>query len=127
MSGDKSRNVGARDIGAAGEDRAAAFLAAAGYRIITRNFHSRLGEIDIIAQKDAYIVFVEVKARKNSSTVGGVEAVSTSKQRKIIQTALFYLAGHRCNLQPRFDIIEVLPTRINHLQNAFDAEGFYGF
>ncbi|MCL2486432.1 MAG: YraN family protein [Oscillospiraceae bacterium] len=127
MSGENGGKSAARDIGAAGEDRAANFLAAAGYRIITRNFHSRLGEIDIIAQKDAYIVFVEVKARKNGSMVGGIEAVSISKQRKIIKTALFYMGGHRCNLQPRFDIIEVLPTRINHLQNAFDAEGVYGF
>lgn len=121
-----------RGIGDEGEDSAAAFLRSNGYTMIARNYTSRFGEIDIIAQKNTYIIFVEVKTRKANSLVGGIEAVSISKQRKIIKTAMMFMANEKINLQPRFDIIEVVTQRgfdpkINHLENAFDSEGFYGF
>ncbi|MDO4982370.1 MAG: YraN family protein [Eubacteriales bacterium] len=116
----------ARDNGRFGEDRAAAFLRKKGYTITERNYRCRVGEIDIIAEDRDFIVFVEVKTRKNDLYVQAREYVTASKQRKIRQTALMYLAFHETEKQPRFDVIEVyIPeglfgtVTLNHLENAF--------
>lgn len=113
------------DIGKAGEDFAARYLRKNGYQILERNYHSRFGEIDIIAGKGEYIVFVEVKTRKPGSMVSPLESVTPSKQRKIRQTARFYLAAHQDGLQPRFDVacVTEVPGKhgftIEYFENAF--------
>ncbi len=113
-------------MGAWGEDRAAEYLLHEGYAILERNFHSRFGEIDIIAEKNNTICFVEVKTRKKSSYVMPGEAVTVSKQRKIILTAEFYLSRYNSeNIACRFDVIEVFyyisrNFYINHLKGAFE-------
>ena len=116
----------ARDNGKFGEDKAADFLKKNGYSVIERNFRCRMGEIDIIAETDEYLVFVEVKTRKNDSFGQAREYVTFSKQQKIKKTALMYLTYHDSDKQPRFDVIEVyIPegffgkVTINHLENAF--------
>ena len=96
-----------RASGNYGEDIAAAFLQQKGYKIVERNFLCRLGEIDIIASDDDYLAFVEVKLRKDASHGEAREFVTRTKQKKIIQTARFYLSRHETELQPRFDVIEV--------------------
>jgi putative endonuclease len=75
-------NIG--KIGKSGEDRVAAFLRSKGYKIVKRNYQCRVGEIDIIAERREYIVFVEVKTRKAGSLVSGEEAVNFKKQERII-------------------------------------------
>ena len=65
--------------GKAGEDHIAAWLEKQGYEILARNFHSRYGEIDIIAKREPYIAFVEVKARTERSLVSPFEAVTPQK------------------------------------------------
>ena len=116
--------------GAAGEVLAARFLRNRGYDILTGNYRTRLGEIDIIAADKQYIAFVEVKTRQPGALYAPREAVTVSKQNKIIQTAALYLKGHPDEKrQPRFDVVEVVTTagdplaaaEIHHLQNAFET------
>ncbi|MEG0545743.1 MAG: YraN family protein [Oscillospiraceae bacterium] len=116
------------DIGKLGEIKAARFLRDDGYNIISCNFHSRLGEIDIIASKDNFIGFIEVKTRDENSMFSPADAVDIKKRKKIIATAQVYLASFSTNFQPRFDIIEVITKndkiiKINHIKNAYDALG----
>ncbi|MBQ9847158.1 MAG: YraN family protein [Clostridia bacterium] len=117
--------------GSNGESYAAEYLQNKGYEIITRNFSSRFGEIDIVCKKDNFIVFVEVKTRGRKALVSGREAVTTGKQKKIIKTALIYLSAKGItNLQPRFDVVEIMITErvtVEHIINAFDGSVFRGF
>lgn len=115
-----------------GENIAAEYLKNKGYTIIDRNYYSRYGEIDIIAQHEKYIVFVEVKTRCENAMVTAFEAVDKIKQKKIIKTAMIYLEENKVDLQPRFDVIEVLTRRsskivkaVNQIENAFLGDDFY--
>lgn len=112
-----------------GEEIAVRCLTSKGYRILQRNYHSRFGEIDIIAANSQYIVFVEVKLRREDSWVSPVEAVTRAKRNRILQTALCYFAECPTQLQPRFDIIEIwepFPAegtyRVRTIENAFSLE-----
>lgn len=98
---------GARALGQWGEDRTAEWLQGRGWRIAARNFRCRLGEIDLIAENERYLAFVEVKLRKNGQYGAACEAVTPSKQRKLRLAAEFYLMYHPTALQPRFDVAEV--------------------
>lgn len=110
-----------------GEDRAVLYLRLHGYRIVERNFRCRQGEIDIIAQKGEFVAFVEVKQRKNADFGAAREFVTYAKQRRVIAAAELWLVKTGCELQPRFDVIEVyapegtktLLPEIRHLENAF--------
>lgn len=113
--------------GAYGEREAAKYLKKKGYKIVSANFHSRFGEIDIIAEKDGYIVFAEVKTRGENALYSPAEAVTFSKMQKIVKTALYYLTVNPSDLQPRFDVIEVYTENgrvkeINHIENAFEGD-----
>ncbi len=115
------------DLGRWGEQLAAEYLKRKRYRIVTTNFHSRFGEIDLVAVSGGYLVFVEVKLRKNADFAQAREYVDWRKQRRLRSTAEVYLMCHPTELQPRFDVIEIyapegLETRkpeINHLEDAF--------
>lgn len=123
-----------KETGDKGEQAACEYLADDGAKIICRNYHSRYGEIDIIAADDTYILFVEVKTRRLNSLGDPRDAVNRRKQKKIIITAMDYLMKHPADLQPRFDVIEVITSstgifkdvKINHLKNAFCLEDRYG-
>ena len=114
-------------LGAFGERKAANYLRLHGYRIIDTNCRYRQGEIDIIAQKRGYIVFVEVKLRKNNAFGEAREFVTAAKQKRVIMAAQLWLQSHETELQPRFDVIEIyapygertLFPKINHLEDAF--------
>jgi putative endonuclease len=117
----------ARLDGAWGEALAAEYLRKKGYTILAANYHSRFGEIDLIAQNKTWLVFVEVKLRKNDSFAAASEYVDRRKQDKIRVTASIYLSSYPTKLQPRFDVIEVyapqghatLQPKIFHLEDAF--------
>lgn len=123
--------------GKLGEDTVCEELKKRGHTIIARNFHKRCGEIDIISVVEKYIVFTEVKSRRQGSMVRGVEAVDFTKKRKIVLTADAYLSENpeitRKYPFVRYDIAEVWLTRgespevfrINFFENAFDSEGVY--
>lgn len=110
--------------GKIGEDFVTNLLIDKGYTLIARNFHSRQGEIDIIVRDDKYIIFVEVKTRKKYGMSLPVEAVTKSKQEKILYTAKYFLMKYKTSLQPRFDVaaIETCGDRVaslNYITNAF--------
>lgn len=115
--------------GAMGEILAARFLRDKGYGILSSNYRCRFGEIDIIASDKRYLVFVEVKTRREDSRYLPREAVTSTKQRKLLQTAAMYMSRFPTNLQPRFDVIEVVTTsddtmgvvEINHIIGAYEA------
>lgn len=117
-----------RELGQFGESAAEKFLRRKGYAIVERNFSCRFGEIDIIARKKEYIVFVEVKLRKNADYGAGTEFVTPAKQRRIIIAAQLWLSKNECELQPRFDVVEIYAPQgektprleINHIENAFE-------
>lgn len=108
-----------------GEDIAAAHLAQHGYAIIARNFRTRLGEIDLIAQSEHCLVFVEVKLRKVGARVGGAESVTPAKQAKLRLAAEAYLQQHPVDIPCRFDVlaIETAPNgqvaAIQWIEHAF--------
>jgi len=111
--------------GKSGEDYAVKILLEEGYIIQERNFSSRFGEIDIIAEKDGIIEFIEVKTRKRGSMVAGAESVTPAKIRRIIRMAEYYLYTHRCDLQPRFDVFSAVTDSGEiaehlHLEGAFE-------
>lgn len=116
--------------GKAGEDFAAGELIRRGYSILARNFHSRYGEIDIIAVKGGVICFVEVKTRRRNAMVGAEESITAAKQKRIIKTALTYIQETGCRLQPRFDLFGVTTggdgavAGYDHMKGAFDGTAY---
>ena len=119
--------MGTRELGRFGEERAARYLRLHGYRIVETNYACRLGEIDLIARRGRYIVFVEVKLRKSADFAPAREFVTAAKRQRIRSTAALYLSQNETELQPRFDVIEIYAPNgaegkvtINHIENAFE-------
>jgi putative endonuclease len=95
-------------LGRAGEDAAAAVYLRRGFRIIARNWRCRLGELDLIVERDGLVVLCEVKARRGSRFGGGYEAVTALKQRKLRQLAeIFTATAHVPYGNVRFDVASV--------------------
>ena len=114
-----------RLIGKRGEDIAADFLAGKGYLILERNYWAYNCEIDIIAQKDDIIVFIEVKAR-NGNIILPRESVNKKKQLHIVNAANEFICSKLTKQDLffyRFDIIEIYLNlkKIIHLVDAFEA------
>ncbi len=128
-----------RTKGLFGEQAAADLLVSKGYRIVKRNYYTRGGEIDIIAENGKVIVFCEVKARRNdeSSLQYGrpASAVGKRKQESVAEAAQTYLCEHPSELLPRIDVIEIYFStftdieggiwyavdKTEHFENAFFA------
>lgn len=116
-------------VGKAGEDFVAQYLKSKGYIIIKRNWRdSRYGELDIVAENNECIAFVEVKTRQNNSLVSGVEAVDFAKQQRTKNAANSFMRRLRTKLPPRIDVAEVIIVeetdgvfqfRLNYIENAF--------
>ena len=110
--------------GQSGERTAELYLLQRGYKILARNFRCRFGELDIVAAKDGFLVFAEVKTRRPGALVSGEESVDGRKQHRLTATACFYLRRYPSELQPRFDVIVVEADDgayqiKNHIENAF--------
>lgn len=101
------------------EDVACNFLLQNGLSLITRNYHCRYGEIDLIMQDSDTLVFVEVRYRKSDSFGSGAESVTHEKQRKLVFTANHYLQSHPSPLATRFDVIAMSEQQIDWITNAF--------
>lgn len=115
-----------RELGNSGENIVCAFLEQHGYVIRERNYTVRGGEIDIIAEKDDIIAFVEVKLRKQGAAVTGEEAVTKQKQRCLINAAERYLLTLDRPMSCRFDVAAVEQKQNGRLSlkyyvSAFDA------
>ncbi len=112
-----------REEGLRGEDMAIKTLRRNGYRIIERNFRSRLGEIDVIAEEGECLVFVEVKKRNTLLFGDDLCAIGGAKQRHIVKTALFYMKTHRIpERRVRFDVIGIDGEKVKLVKNAFSAD-----
>jgi len=109
------------ELGKVGEEQAVAALETAGMKIITRNYRSKTGEIDIIALDGETVVFVEVKAWSKYGMEDLQYSIDIKKQNKIIKTAKYFLSENRkySNRAIRFDVIFVKNNSINHLASAF--------
>ena len=94
--------------GDVGEAAACGHLKRQGYKPLVRNYRSRWGEIDLVCRHKDTLVFVEVKARSADSWGTPAEAVTPSKQRRILRTAYAYLEEIQLRDMPvRFDVVEV--------------------
>ncbi|WP_160139093.1 YraN family protein [Chryseobacterium sp. c4a] len=114
------------DFGKIAEDLAADYLQNNGYKILARNFRFQKAEIDIIAEKDAFIIVVEVKARSTDAFMLPQEAVTKTKIKSIVSAVNHYLEEFNKQNEVRFDIISVLPGEhrnltIDHITDAFQA------
>ncbi|MBA2485373.1 MAG: YraN family protein [Nitrospira sp.] len=118
-----------RKVGDEGEGQAEAYLRRQGFRILGRNVRSPLGELDLVADDQGVLVFIEVKRRRTGTFGGAIEAVDARKRAKLIQLAAQYLAQHRIrNRACRFDVVliqdDVEPAAaVQHIANAFDLAG----
>ena len=127
-------------LGKLGEDIACDYLEKNKYRIVRRNVRLGKNELDIIAEDNDYLVFVEVKTRSCLYPESGdfgipSRAVDEGKRKNTVKAARDYMAKNYVNKQPRIDVIEVYmleqksefktPTvlKVNHIRNAFDARG----
>jgi putative endonuclease len=126
----KSRSTSSKrshiDLGRRGEQLAVDYLLRKGYRILSRNFHTRRGEIDIVAQQSDQIVFVEVKTARGKAYGSPRDWVDSRKQSRLIYAAIVYLAMKQIQeTDCRFDVITIeldLPKpRLTHIINAFTA------
>jgi putative endonuclease len=112
-----------RAKGRAGEDAAAVYLTGKGFEIVKRNYYTRYGEIDIIANDGDFLVFVEVKKRNGKKYGTGAQAVTSKKIEKIRTCATIYLKENGLHDQKvRFDVLEIsggTQNLINHIEAAF--------
>ena len=110
-----------RETGTEWEKKAAGYLAKCGMRIVETNFRSRQGEIDLIGYHQGYLVFVEVKYRRDSGKGTALEAVDYRKQRKICQVADFYRYLHKIgdDVSVRYDVVGIQGGEVQWIQNAF--------
>lgn len=120
-------------FGAFGESLAVEYLSEKGYKVLERNFSCRIGEVDIIAMQEDTVAFIEVKTRSSERFGLPSEAVSLTKQNRIVKTALYYMQRNKLlDYMCRFDVIEVIvdpenQSRINLIKDAFQYSGKYGY
>ncbi len=115
-----------RKVGDDGENATANQLIESGYDILERNYICTHGEIDIIAKKGGIIAFIEVKTRRKNAMVKSEYSVGSTKQNKIMKSALQYIEENDIDLQPRFDVscVEKNGTNlsVDYIENAFCAK-----
>jgi len=112
------------NLGKKGEEVAAEYLKKKGYRILTQNFRVKGGELDIVAEKNGEIVFVEVRARSSNAIVSPAESITQEKRRRLRRAAEIFLVSKGLDLHPcRFDFIFVVKNNkkfeIEHLENVY--------
>ena len=115
-----------RSFGSEGEHLVRDYLTGQGYKVADMNYRRGPGEIDVIARQGKTVVFIEVKRRTDDRYGRPAEAVTAQKRGRIVRTALLYLQERQCDDAPvRFDVVELSPGRINHIEGAFDASDVF--
>ena len=114
-----------QDLGRDGEILAEKHLKQHGYRILERNYRTRLGEIDIIASHEGTLVFVEVKTRRSRHYGPAKASLSAAKRRRLSMLALLYLKQNRSGrTRARFDVVAIdtrgADARVEIIANAFE-------
>lgn len=129
-----------RHFGRMGEDAAAVYLKQHGYRILEKNLYIGHAEIDLLAENDSYLVFVEVKTRRQipdtrSAYGSPASAVDTRKQTILLTAAETYIREHESKKIPRIDVVEVYVSHhtdtftvldIRHFENAVRKKSKFG-
>jgi putative endonuclease len=119
---------GRKALGQWGEELAAGYLASQGYKIVERNWRSRAGELDIIAEAEGVLIFVEVRTRRSTARFGTpAESVDARKQRQVREIAQLYLHMTRKHeVRCRFDVVAITSQQhpdsspdLRHIPNAF--------
>lgn len=131
-------NIGA--TGTAGENAALKYYEKNGFTLVERNFQTRYGEIDLIVKNERTLVFVEVKTRTSNSRMSGITAMNRTKMQKIFKTAIVYMQSVKFDLQPRFDVVDIVGQwivqedkeifsvdKMTIYDNAFGSEVYNGF
>lgn len=115
-----------QELGEAGERIAEAWLTRRGWRILERRFRTGHRDLDLVAEREGLVAFVEVKARRGKDFGHPVEAVTWRKQRELARSASVWIARHgRPEQMFRFDVVGVLvdgeQVRVRHVENAFSV------
>lgn len=113
-------------LGQQAEDLALAYLEFQGLQLLARNYHFRLGEIDLVMRDGEALVFVEVRLRQGRGHGSAAESVTAGKQDKLIRGALHFLGTRPelADLNVRFDVLALSELRVDEscwIRNAFDA------
>ncbi|MDQ2765997.1 MAG: YraN family protein [Gemmatimonadota bacterium] len=113
-------------LGEEGERIAAMWLTQRGWRILDRRFRNGHRDLDLVAEREGLVAFVEVKTRRGRDFGHPVEAVNWRKQRELVRSAAVWIARNGVGEQTfRFDVVGVLmgygATRVRHVENAFAA------
>lgn len=116
----------AQALGEEGERIAALWLAQRGWRILDRRFRNGHRDLDLVAEREGLVAFVEVKTRRGKDFGHPVEAVNWRKQRELVRSASVWIARHGNGEQTfRFDVVGVLMSngvaQVRHVENAFTA------
>ena len=109
-------------LGLAYEQLAAKHLTGEDYHILQSNYRCKYGEIDLIAEHEGYLVFIEVKYRAGSQLGNPEEAVTSGKQKKICRAATWYRMCHSIpeDRPVRFDVVAICGEEIRVIPNAFE-------
>ncbi len=110
---------GRQRYGSASEERAAAYLTAAGYRIVARNVRGPSGEIDIVAWDGPLLAFVEVKARRSHTYGSALAAVDARKRKRLRAAAADYRQFVAPDATARFDVLAIDGERVRLVRDAF--------
>ena len=115
-----------QELGRIAEEHAARYLRAKGYRVIGRNYRAPTGEIDLIAEHEGAVVFIEVKSRSTEEVAQARDSVTLGKQRRIARTAAAWLSarGGRERVT-RFDVVEVAITPEGRVEKIEVIEGAF--
>ncbi len=112
-----------REEGRAGEDEAIKTLKRKGYKIVERNYRTRLGEIDVVAEEGGCLVFVEVKKRNTGLFGEAVCAIDERKKKHMVSAALFYMKTHEAfGRRIRFDVLGIDSGKMKLVKGAFMVE-----
>jgi putative endonuclease len=111
------------DLGKKGEELASEYLRDSGFTVIFRNWQWGKHEIDIIAEKDNLIIFVEVKTRNSDFAMHPVTAITVEKQKSLIRAADGFIRTRKIDREARFDVISVIKKgesfETDHIEGAF--------
>jgi putative endonuclease len=108
------------EVGSDAETTAAATLVRLGYRILTRNYRVKSGELDLVAEDGKILCFVEVRSRANADHGTPEETISRAKRRRLAIAAQHYLTKHRReDAHCRFDVVAIEGTTVRVLKDAF--------
>ena len=122
---DRPGQLSRKQTGDAWELKARRWLEGKGLRFIAANVRERGGEIDLIMKEAQVTVFIEVRFRQSSRFGGAAASVTLAKQRKLLQTALLWLARHNGSFDTvdcRFDVVAFTGNDVEWLKNAFGED-----